>query len=91
MLGDYRFVNQLIATGHFRPDQSQRKGRGSNPDFPFSWVYTALDNQPVKDFVGFRQVDGVPEEAPVPEDKLEEAGSLLAFMFGDKNRESRQS
>ena len=38
MLAGYRFVNQLIRTGQFRPDQSQRKGRGSNPDYPFSWV-----------------------------------------------------
>ncbi|HZQ46626.1 MAG TPA: hypothetical protein VFC07_06425, partial [Verrucomicrobiae bacterium] len=53
MLAGYRFVNQLIQAGEFRPDQSQRKGRGSNAGYPFSWVYTALDNPPIRQFVGF--------------------------------------
>jgi len=86
MLAGYRFVNQLIRTGHFRSDQSQRKGRGSNPDYPFSWVYTALDNPPIRDFVGFIEKDGIPAEDPVPEDKLEQAGWVMKFMFGDKTR-----
>lgn len=86
MLAGYRFVNQLIKTGHFRPDQSQRKGRGSNPDYPFSWVYTALDNPPVRDFVGFIERGGAPAETPIPEDKLEDAAWVMKFMFGDKNR-----
>ena len=86
MLAGYRFVNQLISTGRFRPDQSQRKGRGSNPDYPFSWVYTALDNPPVKEFVGFKESGGVPSEKPIPEDKLDDAGWIMTFMFGDKNK-----
>jgi hypothetical protein len=85
MLAGYRFVNQLIRTGHFRADQSQRKGRGSNPEYPFSWVYTALDNPPIKEFVGFIEKDGTPDENPVPDDKLEQAGLVMRFMFGDKN------
>jgi hypothetical protein len=86
MLAGYRFVNQLIRTGQFRPDQSQRKGRGSNPDYPFSWVYTALDNPPIKEYVGFIEKDGTPDGEPVPKDKLEQAGWVMRFMFGDKNR-----
>jgi hypothetical protein len=86
MLAGYRFVNQLIRTGHFRPDQSQRKGRGSNSEYPFSWVYTALDNLPIKEFVGFIETDGTPDENPVPERKLEQAGLVMRFMFGDKSR-----
>jgi hypothetical protein len=84
MLAGYRFVKQLIRTGQFRPDQSQRKGRGSNPEYPFSWVYTALDNPPIREFVGFIETDGTPDENPVPEQKLEHAGLLMRFMFGDK-------
>lgn len=86
MLAGYRFVNQLISTGHFRADQSQRKGRGSNPDYPFSWVYTALDNPPVREFVGFKEADGVPAEEPVPNKRLDDAGLIMTFMFGDRNR-----
>lgn len=85
MLAGFRFVNQLIQTGHFRGDQSQRKGRGSNPDFPFSWVYTALDNPPIREFVGFIEQDGKPADKPIPEDKLENASWVMTFMFGDKN------
>ena len=86
MLAGYRFVNQLVGTGHFRPDQSQRKGRGSNPDYPFSWVYTALDNPPIRQFVSFIEKDGVPSEEPVPNGKLNDAGWIMTFMFGDRNR-----
>lgn len=85
MLAGYRFVNQLIRVGQFRLDQSQRKGRGSNPYYPFSWVYTALDNPPIKEFVGFIEVDGTPAQNPIPETKLDQAGWIMKFMFGDKN------
>jgi hypothetical protein len=86
MLGGYRFVNQLIKAGYFKPEQSQRKGRGSNSDYPFSWIYTALDNPPVKEFVGFKEKDGTPDQEPVPKNKLSDSGWLLTFMFGDKTR-----
>lgn len=86
MLAGYRFINQAINIGQFRSDQSQRKGRGSNPDYPFSWVYTALDNKPIKDFVGFlEEADGTPKEKPIPPENEEEAGWLLKFLFGDRN------
>ena len=86
MLSGYRFVNQLISEGEFKPAQSQRKGRGSNPDYPFSWVYTALDNPPIKEFVGLKERHGVATEKPVPEEKLSDAGLVLTFMFGDKTK-----
>lgn len=86
MLAGFRFVNQLIQTGHFKPNQSQRKGRGSNPEYPFSWVYTALDNPPIMEFVGFKEKNGLPANNPVPEGKLPDAGQVLTFMFGDKNK-----
>ncbi|RYZ92306.1 MAG: hypothetical protein EOP06_04620 [Proteobacteria bacterium] len=85
MLAGYRFINQAIKTSQFRPEQSQRKGRGSNPDYPFSWVYTALDHKPIKDFIGFREGhDGSPQIDPIPDNKLPNAGWLLRFLFGDK-------
>jgi hypothetical protein len=86
MLSGYRFVNQLVNTGHFNPEQSQRKGRGSNPYYPFSWVYTALLNNPIKRFLDLVERDGVAVENPIPEAKLEDAGQLLTFMFGDRTR-----
>ncbi|WP_244235613.1 hypothetical protein, partial [Pseudomonas aeruginosa] len=51
LLEGYHFVNQLIAEGLFLPGNSLKKGRGSNPDFPFSWVYTLLDYSPVREWL----------------------------------------
>lgn len=85
MLAGYRFVNQAIKIGEFRPDQSQRKGRGSNPEYPFSWIYTALDNKPIKDYIGLLEsTDGTPADEPIPTEKYDEAGWLLKFLFGDR-------
>ncbi len=36
------FIRQTIEAGEFRPQDSQRRGRGSVTDYPFSWVYTVL-------------------------------------------------
>lgn len=86
MLAGYQFVNQLIAAGSFGQDQSQRKGRGSNPDYPFSLgLYSARQSSGQR-VVGFKETDGVPAEEPVPSKKLEDAGWIMTFMFGDKNR-----
>ena len=38
LLEGYRFIRQLIETGHFRPSDSQKRGRGSVSEYPFSWV-----------------------------------------------------
>lgn len=54
-LEGFYVVNQLRENAHFNPDDSYRPGRGSNPAYPFSWVYTALGYGPVRtgsDLVG---------------------------------------
>jgi hypothetical protein len=86
MLSGYRFVQQIISSGNFRPNQSQRKRRGSNPDYPFSWVYSALDNPPIREFVGLKEKGATATVKPVPANKLNDAGQLMTFMFGDKNK-----
>lgn len=42
MLEGYYLVDQLTKSGHFQPENSIRKGRGSVTAYPFSWVYTIL-------------------------------------------------
>ena len=84
MLRGYRLVKYLEKNSVFQPSQSQRAGRGSNTDYPFSWVYTALDNQGVKDFIGLKEGDEGLDNDPIPEDKLTQAGLLMRFLFGDK-------
>jgi len=96
LLEGYYFINQLIESHHFDPRNSVRKGRGSNPDFPFSWVYTLLDYGPVREHLGLDDFDPS-QEKPIPSDKLREASDVVKYMFGDRSsatnaaiRDSRQ-
>lgn len=84
MLMGFRFVDQLKTEGQFSPQNSLRKGRGSNTEFPFSWIYTALGYEPVKKFIG---IDQNPENrTPIPLEKLDNAGLVVRTMFGDSSR-----
>ena len=79
LLEGYYFVEQLISSGYFDPQQSQRRGRGSNPDFPFSWIYTLLFTPAARAFVG---LPDTPIENPISKERLPRAGMLLEKMFG---------
>lgn len=80
LLEGYYFVNQLIDDGNFVPDTSLRKGRGSNREFPFSWVYTLLGYPAAKTFVGLPEQ---PKPRPVPAARVRNASTLMVAMFGD--------
>lgn len=84
LLEGYYFVNNLIDRRLFDPKSSMRRGRGSNPDFPFSWVYTLLGYPGVRQWLRLR--DGEPARVVVSEDNEEAACQALVFLFGDKNR-----
>lgn len=83
-LDGYFFVNQVQAAGGFDPAQSFRPGRGSNPDFPFSWVYSALDYEKIRRFAGMPELGTTPAPNPVKRDKLDNAADLMRFMFGNR-------
>lgn len=84
MLLGFHFVEQAVSEGQFNPGNSLRKGRGSNTQYPFSWVYTILGYEPVKKFLS---LDGDPENPkPIPEDKLDNAGLVISAMFGDSSK-----
>jgi hypothetical protein len=85
ILEGYYVVEQLKNEGRFNPRESQRKGRGSNPEYPFSWVYNALGWRVIREWVG---VDGdrVPRNNPIPTANLAKAGELMVFLFGSKKR-----
>ncbi len=82
LLEGYYFINQLIDDGDFVPDTSLRKGRGSNKEFPFSWVYTLLGYPSAKSFVGLPEQ---PTPRPVPAERVRNAKTLVVSLFGDKN------
>nr|WP_321463998.1 hypothetical protein [uncultured Cohaesibacter sp.] len=84
LLEGYRFIRQLIDTGQFTPGDSQRKGRGSVTEYPFSWVYTILGYKAARDFCGLSEK--VSEKVnPIPSNKLENAVTVVSSMFGDRS------
>ena len=85
MLDGYRFVQQLKDSGDFKPDQSQRRGKGSNTEFPFSWVYTLLDYSNVRDYLGLPP-RAEAKKRPIPATALPAAAKSLVYMFGDDDR-----
>ncbi|PPD45436.1 MAG: hypothetical protein CTY12_07340 [Methylotenera sp.] len=89
MLEGYYFVMQLVSTAKFNPDDSYRKGRGSNTKYPFSWIYTLLGSPPVKRFLGMTSVS--PIKDPVPVEKLEDASVLIDALFGNSAKGRRPS
>lgn len=85
LLEGYNFINQLIQSGLFSPTNSLRKGRGSNPEFPFSWVYTLLDYGTVRDWLDLSN-NVATNPKPIKEGKQADSASLLAYMFGNKSK-----
>jgi len=85
MLEGFYVVNQLRKKAYFNPSDSNRPGRGSNPAYPFSWVYTALGYGPVREWLGLDElIDDGRNEEPLTKEKLEDAGELMTFLFGNK-------
>lgn len=83
MLDGYRFIKQLTDSGHFKPGDSHRRGKGSNTDFPFSWVYTLLDYSQVRDYLQLPPRTAATQK-PIPVKALPAASKSIAYMFGDK-------
>lgn len=83
MLDGYRFIKQLTDSGHFKPSDSHRRGKGSNTDFPFSWVYTLLDYSQVRDYLGLSPRTAAAAK-PIPAKALPAASKSMVYMFGDK-------
>ena len=84
ILEGYYLISQLIESGQFTPSQSLRPGRGSNPEYPFSWVYTALGYKPIRNWLGLGDLAEGHEEKPMKASKLDDAGELMVFLFGNK-------
>ncbi|OJH08794.1 MAG: hypothetical protein AOY29_08845 [Alcanivorax borkumensis] len=84
LLEGYYFIRQLEDENQFIPSNSQRKGRGSNTTYPFSWVYTLLGYASVRDFLGLN--DSKPRENPVEREKINNASLLVSAMFGDRSK-----
>lgn len=83
LLEGFYFINQLIDDGIFVPETSLRKGRGSNREFPFSWIYTLFGYPSARGFVAMPEQ---PKLRPIPAARLRDASTLVVAMFGDKTK-----
>lgn len=81
MLEGYYFVKQLRDADKWDPTTSMRPGRGSNPKYPFSWVYTALSFSGTRSWLELDRSER--REAPIPTEHLDRAAEFLGFMFGN--------
>ena len=84
MLEGFYFIQQLIETGNFRPEDSVRKGRGSVTEYPFSWVYTMLGYSSIRKFLDL--VEETPAANPVKTQNLSKASLVTKSMFGDRSK-----
>jgi hypothetical protein len=90
LLEGYYFVTQLIRESRFQPSNSQVPGRGSNPNYPFSWIYTVLGYSKAREWMGMNGTGRLaPNRNPVPADKLDKAEKLVDYMFGNRVRRKR--
>jgi len=86
LVGHY-FVKQLVDNNLFMPSESRRRGRGSNPEFPFSWVYTALGYGAIKNWLGLADKDlEQPRPRLIKSAKESEAAKLMTFLFGNSSQ-----
>ena len=84
LLEGFYFIQQLIDTGYFRPEDSVRKGRGSVTEYPFSWVYTMLGYSSTRKFLELP--DLTPKKNPIAKKNLSNASLVTKSMFGDKSK-----
>ena len=84
MLEGYYLVEQLTKSGHFDPENSLRKGRGSVTAYPFSWVYTILGYAAVREFLHLGDEDA--HKNPIESKRLDDASLVMHSMFGDRSK-----
>lgn len=90
-IGDTHRTVQKLYQGLQVIEQAEKLGVFDRRDIQanrlyFSHLYTGLTYEGYKDYIGIK---GVPEdqENPVPQDKKEELGEMLTWIYGSKSKE----
>lgn len=81
LLHGYYVVGQLVERGLFNPEAAIKKGRGSNADFAFSWVYTLLGYPSARARLGIAEI---PQPNPIPDSRLDDAKQVFIRLLGNK-------
>lgn len=89
MIEGYYITEQVREAGDYEFGQSYTGGRGSNPEFPFSWVYTAIGLAGIRKFLGLDSNRGPLKRNPLETEGVRRAGELFRMMFGDRLAEQK--
>ena len=85
LIESYNVVGQLISSGRFNPENSQRRGRGSSSNYPFSWVYTLLGYSDARKALGLPREYQVTNKEPIDAEFLSDWEVVFTAMFGNKS------
>lgn len=80
LLHGYYVVGQLVERGLFNPELAIKRGRGSNAEFAFSWVYTLLGYPGARARLGIAES---PQPNPIPEARLDDAKHVFTRLLGN--------
>ena len=86
LIESYNVVGQLVRSGRFNPENSQRRGRGSSSNYPFSWVYTLLGYSDARKALGLPREYQVTNTEPIDMKFLSDWEVVFTAMFGNKSR-----
>ena len=91
ILEAYVLMGQLRDEKNYKSASSKVKGRGSNPDYPFSWVYTSIGYENIRNWInitGLDSQDTIRSDTKVlkSEKALDNSEKLVTFLFGSNNK-----
>ena len=95
ILEAYVLMQQLKNEKNYKSEHSTIGGRGSNPDYPFSWVYTAIGYENIRNWI---DIDGLESTTKITADtkvlksdkSLSNSEKLVGFLFGSSALPSRR-
>lgn len=87
ILEAYILMRQLRDEKHYKSESSQVRGRGSNLDYPFSWVYTSLGYDNIRNWIEIAGLESQSKIRPTTKvlrsaKALENSQKLMIFLFG---------
>ncbi len=96
ILEGYILMSQLQKQANYESRDSTIRGKGSNVDYPFSWIYTAIGYENIRkwmDLTGLDSQGRIDSNTKVlhTSEGIENADKLAKFLFGSKSRNFRAS
>lgn len=91
VLEAYVLMKQLKEEKNYNTEHSQVRGRGSNLDYPFSWVYTAIGYENIRKWIEISSLDSQDKINPGTKvlkssKALSNGEKLIDFLFGSKQK-----